>query len=163
MAEAETLSIPPALEEKREEICQALEEELRLQRAQRNESLRAEAKEQKELGLDGGVNDVEERIAREEAEETGSDLARKVWRVTNNFYFWWSGGWNRILDKSEEAVALARDVDEIISTSGYGHFEKLILSPDGLEPEMKEARALILADVYLQMREKGYDRKLLTK
>jgi hypothetical protein len=102
---------------------------------------------------------------------------RRIQYVTNNFRFWWPEGWYRVRDAMislekkaesdpetmealEKIKRMTSDMDKIIQESGYGNMNnsvKAMYSKD----ENNEGIVSIVGDVYLKMRQLGYDRETL--
>ncbi len=114
--------------------------------------------------------ELEPLMEKKQSEFLEMDLrARMAWLV-NNFHFWWPGGWYRELlrkravknNEDKEKLAadkqLIKDVDEVISKRGYQSIAEDVAKDENID---EKTRLKTLVDVYLGMREKGYNRNRL--
>jgi len=112
-----------------------------------------------------------------EQEFDSFDFERRIAEVVNNFHFWLPGGWYRTIsvtdlenkkDKNnvdEERLTFNRrlvaDLDDILRDEGYtDDFITSIVNRQDAEKRTERLHALGM--IYLKMREKGYDRRVLS-
>jgi hypothetical protein len=98
---------------------------------------------------------------------------KRIVLVTNNFYFWWPEGWNRERLKKwekdaksdskeiknlEKAKRMISDMDRIIHENGYDNIAKSVKEKKGISTkDENEPIVYAVGDVYLKMRQLGYD------
>ncbi|MBI2640501.1 MAG: hypothetical protein HYW91_01285 [Candidatus Sungbacteria bacterium] len=105
----------------------------------------------------GSEDDIESAVGRERKELVGLDPYRRVGRLLNNFSLWWPGGYYRTLFPGHRIIA---DLDTAIRDGGLEEMAGRMGRKEGLE---QEERVKILADIYIRMRDRGYNRAELTK
>lgn len=102
------------------------------------------------------------------------EFCGRVSAVTNNFWMWWKEGWYRELHEDETMPIsdfpdrttynrFLTDLDAASREGGYEDAGTLVLNNDSasLGQELWNKRMHIIADVYLRMREKGYENGVL--
>lgn len=87
------------------------------------------------------------------------DFSLQVFRLTNNFYFHFPGGWYRDLKK--DCGSMYEDMDLIIKEKGYVEKDLELIPVQQTENNLKEKRASIIMSVFVEMIKKGYDEKEL--
>lgn len=148
--------------------------------------LNAEFEEYKEMQLAGirkeyeelikidmmHLDELEPKLEERQRELQALDIYEQIAKMVNNFYFWFPGGYYRQLlqerkkkkDVDQNKIIaderLIQDVDDIIRERGYAVVIDSIVQKEGIA---REVRLKILADIYLAMREKGYDRLRLAR
>ncbi|OHA00143.1 MAG: hypothetical protein A3C07_00265 [Candidatus Sungbacteria bacterium RIFCSPHIGHO2_02_FULL_47_11] len=115
---------------------------------------------------------LESKLKKKQWEFSEMDLFQRNVAVLNNFHLWFPGGLYRSVqeeikrrgnvnkDEIEADERLINDLDEIIKKQGYEAVAENIVKQEGAG---KEARLKMLADIYIRMRDKGYDRLRLVQ
>lgn len=129
------------------------------------ESLRGANTKLSELGLSTPERGEDDALLRQQHYDS-LDFNGRVSALTNNFWMWWKDGWYRELTEKlskdnprlPDRRALIANLDDIITESGYEDMGTLVLNNkrDSMGQDMWDKRMLIIADVYLKMRKKGY-------
>lgn len=110
--------------------------------------------------------EVEKRIAEEKREHFSYNLNGRISELVNNFRLWWPKGRRReyiVKMKGEyqaKAQQLVADLDEIIFKKGYQD-APILRDCEEFTEEAWAERFLVIADVFLEMRAKGYSLKEL--
>lgn len=113
---------------------------------------------------------IDELVEARRAKYAALDFNGRVAEVTNNFILNWPGGWNRgLVDQGYSKGNLCadtkfiNDLDGIIAEKGYTDKIPLVLdNKSRLDDNTRTERMLIIADVYLAMRELGWERYPMT-
>jgi hypothetical protein len=113
--------------------------------------------------------ELEPRIAEKQQEFASMDSLRRIELLVNNLHSWFPGGHYRQLlqerkargDKDTDRISalerIVKDLDEVIREQGY----ELIAKSVAEKSIDRKMRLAVLADVYLKMRERGYDRSFV--
>ncbi len=111
-----------------------------------------------------------EVFAQTYSEQEAQDSEMRIRNLLNNFFFWWPGGYYRQLVEEREnninnhedlveAKQLMKDLDDAIREGGYEPIAESVAK----RTANKNVGLKALADVYLRMRDRGYERTRLTK
>jgi len=170
---SEVPSTSSGLEARKEEIVQGIDQEFK-------EFVQSEIQLKEQFYLEDvkrGFTTPERAAA--ELEKTQQeykaliDFNDRVRAVTNNFFMWWPSGWHRQIIEEAGSTRqfpdmaaynkFVEDFDRTIEESGYIDMVPMVLNNNrkGTDPVLWDKRMLIMADVYLKMRQRGYDRKTL--
>lgn len=153
------------------EVYASLEDEFEQYERSQMVGLEKEYRELIEMGV-MQENELEPQLEKKRLELSNMNLYQRISVLLNNFYLWWPGGWYRqILEEREtkhdkdtqKLIAdrqLIADLDELIHRAGYDSVAENIAKRENID---NNVRLKILADIYINMRKKGYDRLKLIR
>jgi hypothetical protein len=117
------------------------------------------------------ADEGEKLIAKKMAEHNSLDLNGRILAMTNNFPFWFPGGYYRKLSSSEtgeeESIyseseiayqkKLIADLDRVIKRAGYGDDIMDLIQKRNAEGRNADTRAMVIWDIYSRMINLGYN------